>query len=520
MAINLLMNGMISVNGFQAELMERVRREIPFQRCVISRETRDNEDLYDAFVYRCINYDISEHNRYAEICDFNDLKPLDKELLEAMKPYELTAMQMLIRNYERNIYTMDESRAYYLHHLRFWNHIITEEKINYICTCNIPHHAHDYIIYALGKIYQIPMCVCADTSIMPRLSVGSSYESLWKQNETDYQVFRQEKDIVLPADIEHYYQALLYTNEGLDHGAVHRGMSRKEHIKIRKKNFTRDFTWQHFWRSEWGVFKRGVKGFLKGNGTSALRYMWEEGARIVSVQKRGKVKLKSMRGVSYFNAMTEEPVPGEKYVIFFLHLQPEATTLPQGGVFVEQELMIQLLAAALEKRGVHLYVKEHFVQPYRDKRFYDELCHTRNVRLIHSDKDSKELARNSMATASCNGTILLESIFNGKPTFIFGETGFEKAPGVFKIGSPQECEQVMAQIESGVYRIDQHDVRAYLKAFAKNSIRAYFDTGKFGPDSGISYEEGQDTFAEWLIGNLKQYSSSRKEIENSRTDNN
>lgn len=504
MAINLLMNGMISANGFQSELLERVRKEIPFQRCVISRETRDDADCYDASVYCCINYDISEHNRYEEICDWNNLEPLDKELLEAMKPYELTAMQMLIRNYERNIYTMDESRAYYLHHLRFWNHIIKQEQINFICTCNIPHHTHDYIIYALGRIYQIPMCVCADTSIMPRLSVGNNFEDLWQQNEADYQVFRQEANIILPEDIEHYYQALLYSNEGLDHGVVHRGMSRKEHIQVRKKNFTRDFTWQHFWHSELSVLKRGIKGCLKGGKTAALRQMWEQGAQIVSVQKRGRVKLKSMRDVAYYNKMTQEPVAGEKYVIFFLHLQPEATTLPQGGVFVEQELMIQILAAALEKKGIRLYVKEHFVQPYRDKRFYDELSRIRNVRLIHSDKDSKELAKNSVATASCNGTILLESIFNGKPTFIFGYTGFAKAPGVFELGSVQECERAIEQIESGAYRIDQQDVRAYLKAFANHSIRAYFDTGKFGPDHGISYEEGQNTFATWLIDNLKR----------------
>lgn len=502
MALNLLMNGMISANGFQSELLEKIRCAIPFQRCIISLETKDNADHYDTAVYRCINYDISEHNRYSQICDFNDLEPLDKELLEAMKPYEQTAMQMLIRNYERNIYTMDESRAYYLHHLRFWNHIIKAEKINFICMCNIPHHTHDYIIYALGKLYNLSFCVCADTSIMPRLSIGSSFETLWEQNQTDYEVFRREKEIKLPEDIEHYYQALLYENKDLDHGVVHRGMSRKEHIRVRKKNFKRDFTWKYVWKSEITALKKGIKGYLNGGGMAALRSIQEQSAQIFSIQKRGKVKLKSMRSVRYYNAWTEEPPAGEKYVIFFLHLQPEATTLPQGGVFVEQELMIQILAAALEEQGICLYIKEHFVQPYRNKRFYDELRGTRNVRLVHSDRDSKELAKNSIATASCNGTILLESIFNGKPTFIFGHTGFAKAPGVFELGSKAACEAALKEILSEDYHINQHEVRAYLKAFAKNSIRAYFDTGKYGQDGNISYEEGQNTFAEWIIKNL------------------
>lgn len=211
-----------------------------------------------------------------------------------------------------------------------------------------------------------------------------------------------------------------------------------------------------------------------------------------------------MRGIDYYNALTSEPVPGEKYLIFFLHLQPEATTLPQGGVFVEQELMIQILARTAEKHGIKVYVKEHFVQPCRNKSFYDGLAKIRNVRLIHSDRDSKQLARNSVATASCNGTILLESIFNSKPTFIFGEVCFEKAPGVFRIGSVEECEKALEQILTGDFSIEQNQVRAYLKAFGESSIRAYFDCSLYEKDGRVTMEQGRKAYADYVVRRLRE----------------
>lgn len=495
--INLFFEGVDSWNGFQSRMIREINEQMPLHRVVLTDKQHDGMDHFDENLVHLINYDVCEHNRYDEIVDFNDLIPLSREILEAMRPYEATALQMLVRNFERDVYTFDEAKQLYLKHLRFWNHIFVTEQINMVCFNNIPHHCHDYVIYSLAKIYHTGMAVCADTSIPPRLATGKDLEHLWQAPYERYLELKDSDDVELPEDLEHYYQALLYSNENLDKSAVHRGMSREHHIQVRRATFEEYFNREHRFKRRKHLIKLALTEDFKKN----MEKLQEEHA----ICKRAAMKLHTMRGIDYYNSLTSEPVPGERYLIYFLHLQPEATTLPQGGVFVEQELMIQILAKAAERFGIKVYVKEHFVQPCRNKSFYDGLAKLRNVRLIHSDRDSKELAKNCVATASCNGTILLESIFNGKPTFIFGEVCFEKAPGVFRIGSAEECEAVLEQIESESFSIDQSQVRAYLKAFGENSIRAYFDCSLYEKDSRISMDEGRQAYVGYVVKALREH---------------
>ncbi|MBD5531496.1 MAG: hypothetical protein HDQ98_04730 [Lachnospiraceae bacterium] len=499
MELNLFFEGVDSCHGFQSEMLRRVDQVLPIHTCVITTKCSDGKDVYED-KYTCVNYDVCEHNRYDEFYDLNALLPLSRELLEAMVPYESTAMQMLVRNFERHLYTMDESKRFYLDHLRFWNHMIVTKRINYICFSNIPHHCHDYVIYALGRVYGIPMSFCSDTSIPPRLAYCTDMENMWENTYRKYLSYREEKEITLPEDLEHYYQALLHKNQGLDDKAVHRGMTKKDHIAVRREFFMSYFQRKNVWRRHVSWLKHGIKVSLTEKSMEGIRDGLKKLRQDKVYLKRGRIKLKSMRDVHYYDNLADRPSADETepFVIFFLHLQPEATTLPKGGVFVEQELMIGILAAALVKFGVKLYVKEHFVQPYRNKDFYDRLAKIPNVRLIRSDVDSKELVKRCMATASCNGTVLLESMFNGIPTFIFGDTPFRGGPGVYYVGSVEECETVMQDILDGKVSISAHDVRAELKAFGDSSFLGYFDASNYEKKGVLTEEEGLAGYVDYV----------------------
>lgn len=503
MQINAFFEGVDSYEGYQSAIINEIDSKIELGKCVITTKTHDDKEKYNEQKCRLINYDICERNQYEKICDMDQLIPLSKDVLEGMRPYESVAIQMLIRNFERDVYTFDEAKERYLKHLRFWNHIIVSENINFICLNNIPHHTHDYVIYALGKVYGIPMCLCADTSIQPRLSIGDDLTKLWEPLQEPYGKYRKLECVELPEDIENYYQSVQYDGEKRNDSVVHRGMSRKEHIAIRRKNFTQYFELKAVVKRNGSLIKQGIKLSIAQKKMEPLKERLEQVRINRAFQKRAKLKLRSMRGVKYYNKLTTEPVEGEKYVIYFLHLQPEATTLPQGGVFSEQELMIQMLSYVLGKYDIKLYVKEHFVQPYRNKTFYDKLAKMNNVKLIHCDVDSKQLAKNAVATASCNGTILLESIVNGKPSFVFGYTAFQKAPGIYNVGSADECKQALDEILAGVCEISQKDVRAYLKAFGDCSIRTYFDVRKYDKDSSLTPEEGRKAYTEYIIDRIQ-----------------
>lgn len=494
--INLFFQGVDSRDNFQADMLREIMEQVEINKLVMTYKTQDQRDNYEGIPGIRIGYDTCERNRYEEYYDFNDLQPLSKEILEAMRPYESTAIQMLIRNFERDVYTFDEAKQLYLKHLRFWNHVFLTEQINMVFYHNIPHHCHDYVIYCLALVYHTGLRVCADTSIPPRLAVGKNLETLWQDTYSRYLQLKDADSVSLPEDLEHYYQALLYANAGMDNGAVNRGMSRQHHIEVRKRTFEEYFTFENRWKRK----KHCIKLALTQDFRQGMERLQKENA----ICKRAKLKLRSMRNIDYYNSLTQKPEEGEKYIIYFLHLQPEATTLPQGGVFVEQELAIQILANAAEKYGVKVYVKEHFVQPCRNKSFYDGLAAIRNVKLIHSDMDSKKLAKNALATASCNGTIMLESIFNGKPTFAFGYSIFQKAPGVIEIGKVEECEQAIEKITRNQITIQQNEVRAYLKAFGENSIRAYFDCGQYAKDNTITMEQGRKAYSDYVVKSLRE----------------
>ena len=162
----------------------------------------------------------------------------------------------------------------------------------------------------------------------------------------------------------------------------------------------------------------------------------------------------------------------EKYVLFLLHLQPEATTLPQAGVFAEQELCVQLLAPVLKEYGIKLYVKEHFVQPYRTKNFYRDLRQTDNVTLVSSDVDSVDLLAHCVAAATPAGTVSIEAIANGRPVLVFGHGGFEHGPGIYQVGNEDECRAAVADILQG-REISEQAVRNYFKAFADSALCVY-----------------------------------------------
>lgn len=506
MELNLFFEGVDSCNGFQSKLLDKINNEIPINSCILTYKGDMSAEQFGDYV-TVVDYDKCEHNRYEEICDMNDLLPLGRDILEKMVPYESTAMEMLVRNFERHIYTFDESKRFYLRHLRFWNHQIVTRKINYICFSNIPHHTHDYVIYALGKVYGIPMSFCSDTSIPPRLSTCFDMENMWHFTYEKYLKYRElpEESIVLPKDLEHYYRALLYENKGLDDSAVHRGWSKSHHIAVRREFFMQDFKMKNIMHRRFSWVKHGLRVSIQNHSDEEWRKAWKKVREDKVYVKRGRIKLKSMREVSYYNGLSSLPdYENDKYVVFFLHLQPEATTLPKGGVFCSQELMIQCLATALEKFGIKLYVKEHFVQPYRNKSFYDDLAEIRNVKLIRTEIDSKDLIKHSLATASCNGTVLLESMFNGIPTFIFGDTPFRNGPGVFYVNEPDDVANYMNIIMSGKFVHDRKAVRAELMAFGESSFPGYFSAGDYDKEGKISFEEGLNGFADYAVSSIRR----------------
>jgi hypothetical protein len=130
----------------------------------------------------------------------------------------------------------------------------------------------------------------------------------------------------------------------------------------------------------------------------------------------------------------EEPAPGERYVLFPLHFQPETTTLVCAPFFVDQLSLIEDIARCLPV-GVRLYVKEHFGsigrRPLAD---YRRIQRVWNARLISPRANSFDLIAGADAVVTITSTMGWEAILFERPVICLGEVFYKTFPLVVRAG--------------------------------------------------------------------------------------
>lgn len=158
---------------------------------------------------------------------------------------------------------------------------------------------------------------------------------------------------------------------------------------------------------------------------------------------------------------------GKPYVYFPLQYQPELTTSPLGGVFVDQLLAIKILAAALPN-GWQVYVKEHPAQlgvhggnetAGRWLGYYKTIATIPSVRLVPLNTNTFQLIDKAKTTATMTGTAAWEAIIRGKPAVVLGYPWFQNAPGILRIESVRECRRAFDKIASGFKPAESEIIR-------------------------------------------------------------
>jgi hypothetical protein len=132
-----------------------------------------------------------------------------------------------------------------------------------------------------------------------------------------------------------------------------------------------------------------------------------------------------------FKAKNYTLVPGGKEIIFFLHYQPERTTLPDAFGFSQQLLALHQLIIAT-KGKYRILVKEHpttFLVDCRWKErnlfWYRSLASYPSIQFVPMDADPFELIRRSVFVATISGSSAFEALLRGKPALIFSPSSFQ-----------------------------------------------------------------------------------------------
>ena len=120
----------------------------------------------------------------------------------------------------------------------------------------------------------------------------------------------------------------------------------------------------------------------------------------------------------------EQPRPGDRFVFFPLHYQPESSTLIWAPYYVDQIAAVENIAKTLPIDHV-LYVKEHKASlGRRPLGYYQRLRSIPNVRLIDPYCDSHDLIRECSAVCVLTSTVGWEAVLYEKPVVSLGDAFF------------------------------------------------------------------------------------------------
>jgi hypothetical protein len=163
------------------------------------------------------------------------------------------------------------------------------------------------------------------------------------------------------------------------------------------------------------------------------------------------------------------PNYSNKYVYFPLHYQPERTTSPEGGQYVHQYLIVNLLSS-LVSDDTAIYVKEHPSQfssrlngeRGRKREDYSDLMNENNVELVSQSADQFDLIDNSEFVVTITGTAGWEAILRGTPTIVFGNAWYRSSPGCFYVKTKSELKDVIDNITSNKSIISSSKVEKFI----------------------------------------------------------
>ncbi len=219
-----------------------------------------------------------------------------------------------------------------------------------------------------------------------------------------------------------------------------------------------------------------------------------------------------------------------KFIFFALHYQPEATTLPLGGVFDNQLLAIEILSKSVPEDWT-IYVKEHPRQfttkissgkntrkgrtlqrrHFRDKEDYSKILRMKNVRLISLREDTAVLIRKSVFAATITGSVAWESLLERKSCMVFGNSWNSSCNSCFVVTSVDDCKQAINAIlkkNSTEVEIDFLKFLAYFREKFIVSVPVF----KYTKNSDIKYELLIENFAESILRPIEDGQFQKREM--------
>lgn len=385
------------------------------------------------------NYMDAAQNIPPKEIDTSGFEPWGRDEIVALSAWESELMTMMDKGYSQ--WPTDKRKEFYYELLKYWGGVLDTIAPDIVIFNAMPHQVFNFVLYAIARERGIRTLIFDITFSQYRLITCEDY--------------REGNKLLAAAKADGYGAAPVSLEDLPQYLQDH----------YNRVSGTQDPTPDYLVE-----FKRTTTAFsnLMRRARSLVPYIRD--GSIFELATRRFFKLFKPRLSDVYNRLAREPDLEKPYVYLALHYQPECTTSPQGGIYVDQLLMVKTLAAALPV-GWELYVKEHPAQwpthwgdftPQRYEGFYESIASVPNVRIMPIGMSTFVLCDHAKATATATGTAAWESILRGKPGIVFGYPSFMHAPGIFRVASVADCRAVFEKIQLG-YVPDKGQLMKYLK---------------------------------------------------------
>lgn len=194
----------------------------------------------------------------------------------------------------------------------------------------------------------------------------------------------------------------------------------------------------------------------------------------------------------------------DKFYIFPLHMQPEASTLILAPFQVNQKECI-INVSKLLPLDTFLYVKEHkSALGQHSLNFYKELKQYPNIKLISYNESMFNLIKDSIGTINLSSTVGLESLIIKKPSILLGNVFYNDSGLTFRVESYQQLKETIQQISKEDFNLNDkfknYDERLayYIDSLYKKSYPFEFNVAKMDTKKKVMTRENISEFSKLI----------------------
>lgn len=373
---------------------------------------------------------------------------LDPDFLRYMAPYEMDFNLMLDREGGgRESGSYFHSLITYYKYIKYCKFILEQTDPDLVLFEGTPHHTLSYLLYRISIYKKVKTFIIDRLKFAGCCAYFASYENKrFIEEESEPQSHISDSKL----DIQHSTKEYLETLRATPKEKNTESKSKKQSVPISTR------------------YKAGILATLKsdifhrklGIKTSARALT----SHILIAHQKKVLK-------RFYEGLCGEPITyNTKYIYVPLHVQPEKTTVPEGGVYAQQWLLLNNLAHAIPEDWVVL-VKEHpltfskfysRIDNFRSKRYYLELMSLPKIKFVSLESENNDLIDNAKAVATVTGFAAFEAVARGVPALVFGHSPFVDCDGVFQARSEKNLRSALESIQKG-YSISTEKVKQFLR---------------------------------------------------------